>query len=115
MEGFGGPEWHAEDIVLPDAPKDKVTLFYRDLQECGDFQFGRPWFTGKMTYGPTLVYAEDDTTRLYEGPETADSWNKRQVSRMFRLVLRINTIKCSVRYLLARHMVECSLRVMLHN
>jgi hypothetical protein len=29
MGGFGGPKWHAEDIILPDAPKDKITLLSR--------------------------------------------------------------------------------------
>jgi hypothetical protein len=80
MDGFGGPEWHAEDVMLADAPKDKLTLFYRDLQECGDFLFGRPTFLGKMAFGPEKLFEVDDQTRLYENPWTGDYWNERQVS-----------------------------------
>ncbi|KAG8723018.1 hypothetical protein FRC09_005099 [Ceratobasidium sp. 395] len=79
MGGFGGPEWHAEDILLPHAHKDdKVTLFFRDLEKCADFIFGRPWFAGKMSFGPERHYDEDETTRLYDNPWTADYWNDRQ-------------------------------------
>jgi hypothetical protein len=80
MEGFGGPKWYAEDITLSDAPKDKATLFYRDLKECGDFQFGRPWFAGKMNFAPEIIFDSDDVMRLYENPWTTDEWNRRQVS-----------------------------------
>ncbi|KAG9121596.1 hypothetical protein FRC07_002390 [Ceratobasidium sp. 392] len=79
MKEFGGPEWFAEDIVLPHTRKeDKVTLFFRNLQECGDFLFSRPWFAGKMAFAPEKHFEMDDTTRLYENPWTADYWNDRQ-------------------------------------
>lgn len=81
MNGFGGPKWNAEDIVLPGTQKaDAVTLLYRDLQECGDFQFGRPWFAGRMSFAPERHYDADETTQLYENPWTAEDWNERQVS-----------------------------------
>jgi hypothetical protein len=80
MSGFGGPEWHAEDILLPHTQKeDRATLFYRNLEECGDFLFGRPRFAGKMAFGPEMHCDSDETTRLYENPWTADYWNNRQV------------------------------------
>ncbi|KAG9118702.1 hypothetical protein FRC07_006660 [Ceratobasidium sp. 392] len=79
MGEFGGPEWHAEDILIPHAHKDdRVTLFFCDLEKCADFIFGRPWFAGKMSFGPERHYNEDETTRLYENPWTADYWNDRQ-------------------------------------
>ncbi|KAG9084396.1 hypothetical protein FS749_005263 [Ceratobasidium sp. UAMH 11750] len=78
MGGFGGPKWNAEDIILPGAPHDKATLFYRKLDECGDFMFGRPQFAGKMTFAPEMHYDLDETTRLYDNPWTADDWNERQ-------------------------------------
>jgi hypothetical protein len=81
MGGFGGPEWNAEDIILPGTDeRDRVTLFYRDLQECGDFQFGRPWFAGKMAFAPEIIYDGDESARLFENPWTAEAWNERQVS-----------------------------------
>jgi hypothetical protein len=83
MEGFGGPAWHTEDIMLPDAPRDKITLFYRNLEECADLQFGRPWFVGRMDFGPQIVYSADGATRLYENPCMADDWNERQVSKHY--------------------------------
>lgn len=79
MEGFGGPEWNAETITLSNAPQDKVTLLYRDLQECADFQFGRPQFAGSMVFGPEIHYDMDETNRLYHNPWTAEDWNRRQV------------------------------------
>ncbi|KAF8593531.1 hypothetical protein BDV93DRAFT_452426, partial [Ceratobasidium sp. AG-I] len=81
MGGFGGPEWNVEDVSLPGTHKeDRVTLFYRDPQACGDFQFGRPWFAGKMTFAPEIHYDSDEAARLFENPWTADEWNERQVS-----------------------------------
>jgi hypothetical protein len=113
MEGFGGPKWHVEDIILPDAPKDKVTLFYRDLQECSDFQFGRPWFAGKMDFGPQVVYRVDDDARLYENPCTGDHWNERQASgKLNGYVSVIDMIKYRNTCLRARHLVEYCLPAM---
>ncbi|KAG9100287.1 hypothetical protein FRC06_004316 [Ceratobasidium sp. 370] len=81
MGGFGGPEWKACDIILPGTDaKDQVTLFYRDPQACGDFQFGRPWFTGKMSFAPEIHYDEDEYARLIDNPWKADAWNERQDS-----------------------------------
>lgn len=71
MEGFGGPKWNAEDVLLSGADKrDRVTLFYRDPQEGGDFLFGRPHFAGKMSTAPEFLYDGDDATRLFENPWT---------------------------------------------
>ncbi|KAG9095404.1 hypothetical protein FS749_010515, partial [Ceratobasidium sp. UAMH 11750] len=79
MKEFGGPEWNSEDIVLPDTDsKDKVTFFWRDLQDTADFMFGCPRFAGKMAYAPEIHYNADETTRLYENPWTARDWNERQ-------------------------------------
>ncbi|KAG8738804.1 hypothetical protein FRC10_006456 [Ceratobasidium sp. 414] len=78
MGGFGGPKWNSGDVVLPGAPHDKATLFYRKLDECADFLFGQPRFAGKMSFTPEMHYDSDNTTRLYENPWTADDWNERQ-------------------------------------
>jgi hypothetical protein len=81
MGGFGGPGWNAEDVVLPGTDnRDRVTLFYRDLQGCGDFLFGRPQFAGKIAFAPEIVYNTDESARFFENPWTAEGWNKRQVS-----------------------------------
>ncbi|KAG8732993.1 hypothetical protein FRC10_000496 [Ceratobasidium sp. 414] len=80
MGGFGGPKWNAEDVFLSDAPHDKTTLFYRKLDDCADFLFGRPQFAGKLAFGPEMHYNSDEATRLYDNPWTADDWNERQVS-----------------------------------
>ncbi|KAG9124314.1 hypothetical protein FRC07_012066 [Ceratobasidium sp. 392] len=80
MGTFGGPEWHAEDIALAKAPKDKVTLLWKDIQECGDFQFGQAQFAGKMSFGPEKHYDADDINRLFENPWTADHWGEIQDS-----------------------------------
>ncbi|KAG9091719.1 hypothetical protein FRC06_000442 [Ceratobasidium sp. 370] len=78
MGGFGGPKWNAEDVVLPGAQHDKVTLFYRKLDDCADFMFGQPQFAGKMAFGPEMHYNSDETSRLYDNPWTASDWNERQ-------------------------------------
>ncbi|QRV92596.1 hypothetical protein RhiJN_20614 [Ceratobasidium sp. AG-Ba] len=80
MDGFGGPDWYAEDITLAGAEKDKETLFYRDIQACADFLLGRPYFADKMAFAPEQMFASDDVTRLYENPWTADWWNRQQDS-----------------------------------
>ncbi|KAG9122038.1 hypothetical protein FRC07_001749, partial [Ceratobasidium sp. 392] len=79
MKDFGGPEWKSEDITLSDTdPRDKATLFWRDLQDTADFMFGSPHFAGKMMYAPEIHYNADETARLYENPWTAEDWNKQQ-------------------------------------
>ncbi|QRV99071.1 hypothetical protein RhiJN_27090 [Ceratobasidium sp. AG-Ba] len=80
MDGFGGPDWYAEDITLASAEKDKETLFYRDIQVCADFLLGWPYFAGKMAFAPEQLFASDDVTRLYENPWTADWWKQQQDS-----------------------------------
>jgi hypothetical protein len=81
MGGFGGPEWHAEEVILHGTDnRDRVTLFYRDLQESGDFLFGRPWFAGKMAFAPEIHYNSDESAQLFDNPWTAEGWNEIQVS-----------------------------------
>ncbi|KAG8731870.1 hypothetical protein FRC10_001395, partial [Ceratobasidium sp. 414] len=87
MEEFGGPEWHAVDVALAGAEKDKATLFYRDIEACADYLFGRPLFTGKMAFAPEQLFDSDNETRLYENPWTADYWNQRQASLPIRTTL----------------------------
>jgi hypothetical protein len=109
MGGFGGPEWHAEDVVLPGTDgTDRVTLFYRDLQECGDFQFGRPWFAGKMSLAPEIHYDADELARLIDNPWTAEDWNERQVSKHIYICQLTTLIYQSDRilYLLVLHMAQ---------
>ncbi|KAB5588013.1 hypothetical protein CTheo_8545 [Ceratobasidium theobromae] len=71
-------EVYVEDVILPDAPKDKVTLLLHNLEECGDFQFGQPWFAGKMAFGAKKHFESDDATQLFETPWTLDGWNEQQ-------------------------------------
>ncbi|KAG9090113.1 hypothetical protein FRC06_001220 [Ceratobasidium sp. 370] len=79
MGGFGGPEWHTEDIILAGTDeKDRVTLFYRDPEACGDFQFGHPWFAGKVSFAPEIRYDADENERLFGNPWTAEGWNEWQ-------------------------------------
>ncbi|QRV72034.1 hypothetical protein RhiJN_00048 [Ceratobasidium sp. AG-Ba] len=78
MAGFGGPEWNVVDVTVAGAPKDKATLFWRGLKDTADFQFGRPWFAGKMATAPERHYDSEELERLYENPWTADDWNERQ-------------------------------------
>jgi hypothetical protein len=81
MEGFGGPGWNAEDVILAGTDEnDRITLFYRELQESADFQFGRPWFAGKMSFAPEIHYNTEESEILISNPWTAEDWNKRQVS-----------------------------------
>ncbi|KAG9122594.1 hypothetical protein FRC07_000968 [Ceratobasidium sp. 392] len=80
MGAFGGPEWHVDDLALADAPKDKGTLFFKDIQKVADFQFGQARFAGKISFAPEKHYDADDIDRLYDNPWTADDWGDRQES-----------------------------------
>ncbi|KAG8788454.1 hypothetical protein FRC12_014553 [Ceratobasidium sp. 428] len=80
MGAFGGPQWHDDDIALADAPKDKSTLFFKDIQKCADYLLGRAQFAGKMAFSPEKHYEADDTTRVFGNPWTADDWGERQES-----------------------------------
>ncbi|KAG9097565.1 hypothetical protein FRC07_010779, partial [Ceratobasidium sp. 392] len=78
MAEFGGPEWNVEDIALTDAPQDKSALFFKDIQECADFQFGQARFAGKMSFAPEKHYNAEETERLFGNPWTADDWGETQ-------------------------------------
>ncbi|KAG9074521.1 hypothetical protein FRC06_010625, partial [Ceratobasidium sp. 370] len=79
MDGFGGPKWRMEDVILPDTDqRDRVTLFFRDPEACGDFLFGQPHFAGKMSFAPEFHYDADEAARLFENPWTADEFHERQ-------------------------------------
>ncbi|KAG8790943.1 hypothetical protein FRC12_010587 [Ceratobasidium sp. 428] len=41
MGVFGRPERHVDNLALADAPKNKGTLFFKDIQKVADFQFGQ--------------------------------------------------------------------------
>ncbi|KAG9092719.1 hypothetical protein FRC06_011822 [Ceratobasidium sp. 370] len=77
LAAFSGPEWVHADVKLPEAPGERHSFFYRNLEKCGDFLFGTPRFAGKMAFAPTVVLGKDGV-REYTSPHTADYLNKRQ-------------------------------------
>ncbi|KAG8718406.1 hypothetical protein FRC09_012715 [Ceratobasidium sp. 395] len=80
MGAFGGPEWHVDDVALADAPKDKSTLFFKDIQKCADHLMGQARFAGKMAFSPEKHYDADSMDQLFENPWTADDWGEQQES-----------------------------------
>jgi hypothetical protein len=78
LAAFSGPKWEHLDVSLSEAPADKHSFFYRDLEKCGDYLFGTPRFAGKMTFAPTVVFGKDGV-REYGSPHSADHINQRQV------------------------------------
>lgn len=42
ISGFGGPEWFAQEIRLPDAPDEELVMWVRDIEHSADILIGRP-------------------------------------------------------------------------
>lgn len=80
-----GPIWHKKTIVLPDAPNEPQTLYYRDVQECAKFLFEHPSFVGDVDYAPAEVYEDggpNGRTRVFHEMYTGDDWINAQVSKL---------------------------------
>ncbi|KAF8593420.1 hypothetical protein BDV93DRAFT_410748, partial [Ceratobasidium sp. AG-I] len=52
IDGFGGPEWFEQDIVLPEAPDEPLTMHLRNVEHCADYLLGRPDLAGEVTFEP---------------------------------------------------------------
>ncbi|KAF8574307.1 hypothetical protein K439DRAFT_1260949, partial [Ramaria rubella] len=55
-----GPAWHAQEIVLPEAPNENFVLYYRDIVECLSYLEQNPAFEGFMKYEPVLWYSDEE-------------------------------------------------------
>ncbi|KAG9078838.1 hypothetical protein FS749_009099, partial [Ceratobasidium sp. UAMH 11750] len=73
--GFGGPEWFEQDITLPEAPNEPLTLFLRDLEDCADYLANRPDLAGEIEFQPQVVFEPDDTTQVFGEMFTAHNWH----------------------------------------
>ncbi|KAF8344024.1 uncharacterized protein EI90DRAFT_2879718, partial [Cantharellus anzutake] len=60
-----GPPWMSEKFVLPDAPNEPQTLWYRDIVECAAFLYGNPAIQDCMNYEGLRVFEPDGKTRVY--------------------------------------------------
>jgi hypothetical protein len=80
LRGFGGPEWHIQEVVLAEASQDRHILLYRNAEKLSDHLFGAPRFAGKMAFSP-VVKIGTTGKRVFDEVNTGDRWNAAQVSR----------------------------------
>lgn len=73
--GFGGPEWFEQDIVLPEAPDEPLTMHLRDLEECCDYLLSRPDLADQVTFQPEVIFGPDDATQIIDEMFTAHLWH----------------------------------------
>lgn len=76
---FSPPKWQSQTIVLPEAPEEENTVWFRSLPEVADWLFANPMFEGEMGYRPQEIYEADGRTRIYHEMWTGDDWQKQQV------------------------------------
>lgn len=71
----GGPEWHASDVILHDAPEEPQRLYYRDIIECAEYLFQTPEFDGHMEFSPHCA----NENIIYHEMNSGSDWHEIQV------------------------------------
>jgi hypothetical protein len=77
--GFGGPGWFEQDITLPDAPDEPLTMYLRNIEDCADYLLGRPDLAGDIEFEPQVIFGPDDRTQIINEMFTAHLWHKLMV------------------------------------
>lgn len=73
--GFGGPPWFEQDITLPDAPDEPLTMYLRHIGDCADYLLGRPDLAGDVEFQPRVIFKPDDKTQVFSEMFTAHLWH----------------------------------------
>lgn len=76
---FAPPKWQSKSIVLPEAPEEENTVWFRSLPEVADWLFANPMFEGELGYRAQEIYEADGRTRIYHEMWTGDDWRAYQV------------------------------------
>lgn len=74
--GVGGPKWHAQKIVLPDAPLEDLVMWVRNIEDVCDYLIGRPNLAGEITFAPEVIYTSDDETQIVNEMPTGRRWHE---------------------------------------
>lgn len=73
--GFGGPEWFEQDIQLPEAPNEPLTMYLRIIEDCADYLLGQPDLAGEVEFQPQVIFQPDDKTQVINDIFTAHRWH----------------------------------------
>lgn len=73
--GFGGPELFEQDITLPEAPNESLTMYLRHIEDCADYLLGRPDLASEVEFQPRLIFKPDDKTQVIGEMYTAYLWH----------------------------------------
>lgn len=87
IHGFGGPEWHAQRIILPDAPDEELTMWVRDIEYGADILVGRPDLAGNITFTPQIIYDSNDKIQVITQMPTGRRWHQILVCENLTIVL----------------------------
>lgn len=79
LRDFSGPAWHSEDVTLGDAPLEVHTLYYRKVEDVGDYLMGLPMHQGKLSVAPVRKKELDDKTDTFDEMCLGTAWNDLQV------------------------------------
>lgn len=79
---FGGPEWYEQDITLPDAPDEPLTMYLRNVEDVGDYLLGRPDLEGDIEWAPQVILKNNDGTQIINEMITARLWHNIHVSQI---------------------------------
>jgi hypothetical protein len=80
--GFGGPQWFHQDITLPEAPHETLTLYHCNIPDCAEYLLSHPDLKGAITFTPEVIFEQDDTTQIINEMFTAHWWHQILVSHI---------------------------------
>ncbi|KAG8692126.1 hypothetical protein FRC08_009996 [Ceratobasidium sp. 394] len=76
INGFGGPKWFEQEITLPEAPEEPLTLYLHNIEESADYLAGRPDFAGDIDFEPQVIFELDDKTQIINQMPMGHRWHE---------------------------------------
>ncbi|KAG8699431.1 hypothetical protein FRC08_005308 [Ceratobasidium sp. 394] len=73
---FGGPGWFKQELQLPEAPDEPLTLCLRNIEACTNYMASRPDFKGQIDFEPQVIFELDDTTQIFGEMSSAHRWHE---------------------------------------
>lgn len=79
LQDMGGPEWFKQQIgpdIFPDGRHEDLIMYFRHLEDCGNYLIGRPDLSGEIIFGPEVIFADDEEIQIINKMPTGQRWHE---------------------------------------